>query len=406
MTTFTWPRHPPWRVGDTAQYPRVALIARYRGAEGTRGIFARLLRLRRPDRQAIRGHPITRCGRQSSLGIVCSLLGVAGGGSMVASRSAAVWPGVQDRRSGLCLLPVAPKSNDGHGNPSARHSQSLASQYRSLPMNGSLSRRDFLGRTTELCAGAAVASLLARSALAAGPPRLPVTIRDATLRATGQANGWAALKRLGAEGFEAVVSDDFSLPNLVYGGKKYSVADDAGIRRLKADAAGAGQKITALCMANRFAERPDTEVQLGAKVAEAAQALGRGRSASTSCSRQGGPARVPRLVDRDPRAFAGGDGVDRRGLRHREPRRLDQRPGLSPAAPSGRRLAAAGTDAGHGQFLLVRPSAVEGLRVVRDVRSAGLPHALQEYPLSGRRSPAAAPDGLEVRRVHLPDLRG
>jgi sugar phosphate isomerase/epimerase len=141
-------------------------------------------------------------------------------------------------------------------------------------MNNSLNRRDFLGGTGQLCAGAAMASLLAGTAVASGPSRLPVTIRDANLRATGLADGWVALKRIGAEGFEAVVNDDLSLPNLVHNGRQYSVATEAGIRRLKADAAGAGQKITALCMVNRFDERPDTEVDLCIKAAEAAQALG------------------------------------------------------------------------------------------------------------------------------------
>jgi sugar phosphate isomerase/epimerase len=140
-------------------------------------------------------------------------------------------------------------------------------------MNRSLTRRDFIRGTGELCAGAAIAALAARTAVAS-PPRLAVTIRDAMLRATGQSDGWAALKRLGAEGFEAVVSEDFSLPNLAHGGQKYSVADEAGIRRLKDDAAAAGQKITALCMANHFAEQPDAEVRLCTRTAEAAQALG------------------------------------------------------------------------------------------------------------------------------------
>jgi sugar phosphate isomerase/epimerase len=141
-------------------------------------------------------------------------------------------------------------------------------------MNRSLTRRDFLGRTGGICAGAAIASLVTRTAVAASPPRLKVTVRDAMLRATGQADGWAALKRMGAEGFEAVVNDDFSLPNLVHGGRRYSVASEADIRRLDADAAAAGQKITALCLANRFEERPDAEVQLCTKAAQAAQALG------------------------------------------------------------------------------------------------------------------------------------
>jgi sugar phosphate isomerase/epimerase len=141
-------------------------------------------------------------------------------------------------------------------------------------MNGSLTRRDFLGRTGAICAGASMASLMTCTAGAAPPSQLKVTIRDAMLHATGQTDGWAALKRIGAEGFEAVVNDDFSLPNLAHGGRTYSVADDAGIRRLEASAAAAGQKVTALCMANHFAERPDTEVQLCTKAAEAAQALG------------------------------------------------------------------------------------------------------------------------------------
>jgi sugar phosphate isomerase/epimerase len=79
---------------------------------------------------------------------------------------------------------------------------------------------------------------------------------------------------MGAEGFEAVVSDDLSLPNLAHGSQKYSLATDAGIQRLKADAAGAGQRITALCMVNRFDERPDIEVDLCIKAAKAAQAVG------------------------------------------------------------------------------------------------------------------------------------
>ena len=141
-------------------------------------------------------------------------------------------------------------------------------------MNASLTRRDFLGYTGELCAGAAAASLLAPAAIASAPSRLLVTVRDAMLRATGQADSWTALKGMGAEGFEAVVNDDLSLPNLTHGGQKYSLASDAGIQRLKADAAGAAQRITALCMVNRFDERPDVEVELCTKAAQAAQAVG------------------------------------------------------------------------------------------------------------------------------------
>jgi sugar phosphate isomerase/epimerase len=137
-----------------------------------------------------------------------------------------------------------------------------------------LTRRDFLNRSAAISAGAAIASLAGRPAVGASPSALKVTIRDAMLHAIGQTDGWAALERVGAEGFEAVVNDDFSLPNLVHDGRHYSVADEAGIRRLASDAAAAGQKVTALALANRFAERPDVEIELCTRVAQAAQALG------------------------------------------------------------------------------------------------------------------------------------
>jgi sugar phosphate isomerase/epimerase len=103
---------------------------------------------------------------------------------------------------------------------------------------------------------------------------LTVSVRDAMLAHTGEQDCWAALKRIGSEGVEAAVSDDLALPGLSHAGEKYSLASDAGITRLRAAAGAAGQKITALCMYNRFAERPDKEVELCTRAARAAQALG------------------------------------------------------------------------------------------------------------------------------------
>jgi sugar phosphate isomerase/epimerase len=104
--------------------------------------------------------------------------------------------------------------------------------------------------------------------------RLTVSVRDAMLGHTGEKDCWAGLNRIGSEGVEVAVDDNLALPGLVHAGEKYSLATDAGIARTKADANAAGQKITALCMYNRFAERPDQEVQLCTRAAEAAQALG------------------------------------------------------------------------------------------------------------------------------------
>ncbi|MGA2068080.1 MAG: sugar phosphate isomerase/epimerase family protein [Thermoguttaceae bacterium] len=103
---------------------------------------------------------------------------------------------------------------------------------------------------------------------------MTVSVRDAMLAHTGEHDCWAALKRIGSEGVEAAVNDDLALPGLFHAGEKYSLATDAGITRVRTAAGAAGQKITALCMYNHFAERPDKEVELCTRVARAAQALG------------------------------------------------------------------------------------------------------------------------------------
>ena len=140
-------------------------------------------------------------------------------------------------------------------------------------MNDSFNRRDFLTYSGALGASIAAASLSARPAIAASPSRLTVSIRDAMLTHTGESDCWATLKRIGSEGVEAAIRDDLAMPGLFHAGEKYSLATDAGIAQLKADAGAAGQKITALCMFNRFAERPDQEVELCTRAAHAAQAL-------------------------------------------------------------------------------------------------------------------------------------
>jgi sugar phosphate isomerase/epimerase len=121
---------------------------------------------------------------------------------------------------------------------------------------------------------AAVAVFLPRAARAAeaAAAGLHVGCRDAHLKLTGAADCWAALDALGADGVEASIDDALALGGLYP--KGYSVADAAGIERLAADAKAAGKRISALCMANRFEERPDAEVAWCAKAARAAKALG------------------------------------------------------------------------------------------------------------------------------------
>jgi len=142
-------------------------------------------------------------------------------------------------------------------------------------MTDSVSRRHFLGQTCGVLAGAALASQISDRALAEsekGP--IAVTCRDAHLGVAGQKDCWAAMAKLGADGVEATIGEDLSLPGLFHPSRKYTAATPEGIEQVAADLKAANRKITALCMYNRFDERPKFEVQWGARAAKAAQQLG------------------------------------------------------------------------------------------------------------------------------------
>jgi hypothetical protein len=142
-------------------------------------------------------------------------------------------------------------------------------------MIGPLSRREFLDGSCRLLAGAGAASLVARSGLGDEKRRtLPVGCRDANLRETRHKDCWSAMRSIGAEVVEATVADDLALPGLFHPTRKYSAATPAGIDQLAADAKAAACRISALCTFNRFAERPDFELQWCSKAARAAKALG------------------------------------------------------------------------------------------------------------------------------------
>jgi len=142
-------------------------------------------------------------------------------------------------------------------------------------MRNSISRRQFVVRSCGLLAGAAAASRLPDVAAEEEKrAAISVTCRDVYLKTTGEKDCWSAMAKLGAQGVEASVADDLSLPGLFHPAKKYTVATPAGIEQLLADMKAANRPITALCMANRFDARPEFELQWTTKAAEAAKALG------------------------------------------------------------------------------------------------------------------------------------
>lgn len=101
----------------------------------------------------------------------------------------------------------------------------------------------------------------------------PVASRDAHLKETGLPDCWAALKFLGIDAMEVDIKDDLSCPALHHPTKKYTVANDDGIRQLADDLAAAGARVTAFCMHNHIDERLEEEVAMTAKLAAAAERL-------------------------------------------------------------------------------------------------------------------------------------
>ena len=142
-------------------------------------------------------------------------------------------------------------------------------------MKQSFTRRQFLATSGRCLAAAGTASLAARSSAAAeAKPRLLLGCRDVHLKVTDRPDSWSAMKALGAECTEATIGEDLSFPVLFHPQRKYTAATEAGLQTLSADIKAAGRRISALCMYNRFDQRPDFELEWGTKVARAAHALG------------------------------------------------------------------------------------------------------------------------------------
>ncbi len=145
-----------------------------------------------------------------------------------------------------------------------------------------ISRRRWLGWTGALSAslvfnGAETAWL--RSASAASVPTgkrrtWPLAMREMMLLHLNPTNIWATAKAMGLEGLEVTITEKLDLPRLPHPDGPYTVADVAGLNRVRKDMESSGVRITAFCMFNRFGERPDMEVQWCARVARVAKALG------------------------------------------------------------------------------------------------------------------------------------
>lgn len=142
-------------------------------------------------------------------------------------------------------------------------------------MSHAWNRRQFLKTSSGLLAGVGAAALLPQNAFAQNAPKMYATCRDACLPKIGNKDCWAALKQIGADGVEMVIGEDLSFGAMSFpSAQVYTGARDKSIAQLKADAAANEQRLSAILMGNRFAERPDYEVEWCTKTAKVAQALG------------------------------------------------------------------------------------------------------------------------------------
>lgn len=136
------------------------------------------------------------------------------------------------------------------------------------------SRRDFVWT-----AGAAVvgSAALGSGSLARGAGgKWLVTSRDAHLKATGEADVWAAMKLLGVDGLEVDVNEKLECASLYDPAQKWSLATADDIKKVKEQFQKSGKVITSFCMHNHLDERLEQEVEWTGKLVKAAQELGVG----------------------------------------------------------------------------------------------------------------------------------
>lgn len=134
-------------------------------------------------------------------------------------------------------------------------------------------RREFLSRTA--CAALAVSLPGAVSfARAAGESKsLAVTVRDPSLKATGQPDCWSAMQMLGVDGVEVEVNEALACHSLYHPERKYSLATEDGLKLVKDEFQKHGKTITSFCMHNRLDERLEEELAWAKKLVQACVAL-------------------------------------------------------------------------------------------------------------------------------------
>lgn len=136
-----------------------------------------------------------------------------------------------------------------------------------------LGRRDFLKASAGLLGAAGIMERAMPCQGAEQPASWVVACRDSHLKILRQPDTWSALKELGANGVEVVVSEDLQCPNLFHPEKKYNVATTDGIRVLKEELEAHGIRITAFCMNNRLDERLERELAWAQQLVAVAQQM-------------------------------------------------------------------------------------------------------------------------------------
>jgi sugar phosphate isomerase/epimerase len=143
-----------------------------------------------------------------------------------------------------------------------------------VSMNHAIARRRFLAASGSLVAGLSLGSRGWAASDADAAVKWPVGCRDTMLRHVGSSDCWSAMQAVGAECLELDIDDELRLPALFHPEQKYSVATPEAIARLSDDLKAVRGRATALCMHNRFDERPEFEVEWTTRAAYAAKSLG------------------------------------------------------------------------------------------------------------------------------------
>lgn len=100
-----------------------------------------------------------------------------------------------------------------------------------------------------------------------------IACRDAHLDEIGAPDVWSAAKQIGISGMEVWIDEDRSCRYLSHPDKKYSIKTEEDIAALAQDLKANNLAVTAFCMANRFDERLEEELEWTQDVVRACKTL-------------------------------------------------------------------------------------------------------------------------------------